>query len=210
MYPNFPLLSSGLTALRPDPYHEAMNKPINWEWQYSRWLTHYKPWNELEDQHWQLHRTCWEGREIGAQLPVRHLTASAFVRHPDGQRVLVHRHPKLERWLQPGGHLEPGENPIAASMRELAEETGLDADLLPCILDLDVHFIPATGKLAAHDHVDARFLYIAREQELPEAPEGAPFRWMPWEQLAQVNPGDTGLARVVAKALSMLPGGAQG
>src|SRR3989442_11402042 len=37
-----------------------------------------------------------------------HLTGSAIVVSTDGGRVLLLRHRKLQRWLQPGGHADPG------------------------------------------------------------------------------------------------------
>src|SRR5260221_14578866 len=52
-----------------------------------------------------------------------HLTASAVVVGPEG--VLLHRHKRLRKWLQPGGHIDPGEAPWQAALREVAEETGL-------------------------------------------------------------------------------------
>ena len=39
--------------------------------------------------------------------------------------VVLHRHKRLGLWLQPGGHLEPGETPWEAAARESIEETGL-------------------------------------------------------------------------------------
>ncbi|HEY7509701.1 MAG TPA: NUDIX hydrolase, partial [Vicinamibacteria bacterium] len=41
--------------------------------------------------------------------PRAHLTGSAFVIAADGSRVLLLHHRKLRRWLQPGGHADPGE-----------------------------------------------------------------------------------------------------
>src|SRR5512145_2862034 len=55
-----------------------------------------------------------------------HLTGSAMVLTRGGQRVLLLFHEKLRRWLQPGGHAEPGETQgEAIALREALEETGL-------------------------------------------------------------------------------------
>jgi 8-oxo-dGTP pyrophosphatase MutT (NUDIX family) len=53
-----------------------------------------------------------------------HVTGSAIVLGPRG--VLLLRHRRLGIWLQPGGHLDAGETPWDAALRESAEETGLD------------------------------------------------------------------------------------
>lgn len=59
-----------------------------------------------------------------------------------------------------GGHLEQGERPAGAALREGFEESGL-ADLrllVDRIIDLDVHDIPASSKEPAHRHFDLRYL----------------------------------------------------
>lgn len=57
----------------------------------------------------------------------RHFTVAIFVVH-DG-RVLLHLHKKLGMWLPPGGHIEEGELPDEAAVREVFEETGLRIEL---------------------------------------------------------------------------------
>lgn len=54
------------------------------------------------------------------------LTASAFIiREMHGQFVvLMHKHKKIDRIMQPGGHVELTENPYQAVLREVEEETG--------------------------------------------------------------------------------------
>jgi ADP-ribose pyrophosphatase YjhB (NUDIX family) len=44
--------------------------------------------------------------------------------------VLLHRHPKLGIWLPPGGHVEPGELPDDAAVREVREEAGVEVTLV--------------------------------------------------------------------------------
>ncbi|WP_084740196.1 NUDIX domain-containing protein [Cryptosporangium aurantiacum] len=40
-------------------------------------------------------------------------------------------HPRLGVWIPPGGHVEPDETAAEAALREVTEETGLTAALLP-------------------------------------------------------------------------------
>ncbi|HEX5940207.1 MAG TPA: NUDIX domain-containing protein [Dehalococcoidia bacterium] len=58
----------------------------------------------------------------------RHFTATGFV--VDGDRTILHWHRKLGTWMPPGGHVEEDEEPIEALLREIREETGLEADVI--------------------------------------------------------------------------------
>jgi len=88
-----------------------------------------------------------------------HFTASCYIIDGAG-RLLLHHHRRLGRWLQMGGHIEPGEAPLLAASREGAEESGLEHDLMidDAILDLDIHRIPAGRGEPEHDHYDVRYL----------------------------------------------------
>lgn len=94
-----------------------------------------------------------------------HFTASAFVLAPSLDRLLLILHSKLNRWLQPGGHVDPLDASLAtAALREVQEETGLSAVefLVEDPFDLDVHVIPRLGGVPEHLHFDVRFLLRAR------------------------------------------------
>ena len=58
------------------------------------------------------------------------VAAGAVVARRGGQVLLVHR-PKYDDWSFPKGKLDPGEHVLAAAVREVAEETGLDIRLGP-------------------------------------------------------------------------------
>ena len=61
----------------------------------------------------------------------RHFTATGFV--VQGDRTLLHWHQRLQQWMPPGGHIEPHEDPVQAVLREIREETGVTADVIPSV-----------------------------------------------------------------------------
>jgi 8-oxo-dGTP pyrophosphatase MutT (NUDIX family) len=101
-----------------------------------------------------------------------HITASAFVLDPGRTRLLLVLHAKLRTWIQPGGHIDPGEDVLGAAIREVEEETGvIGIPVTDGIFDVDVHAIPANGGRPEHTHYDIRFLLIAQDEQLVNTDE---------------------------------------
>jgi 8-oxo-dGTP pyrophosphatase MutT (NUDIX family) len=129
-----------------------------------------------------------------------HLTGSGFVLDAARTRVLLLRHKRLHRWLQPGGHGEGEIDPQEIALREIAEETGL-TDLLPLgegLFDVDVHPIPARPGEPAHLHLDLRYAFVASGRGEPRlSHESLAWRWFPLDAL----PGDAdeSLRRAIRK-----------
>lgn len=95
-----------------------------------------------------------------------HLTASAWVLDRTCTHAALIHHRKLNRWLQPGGHIEAHDASWrAAAQREVTEETGITQFIEQPdegeLFDVDVHPIPARQDEPAHLHYDLRFLFVA-------------------------------------------------
>ncbi|TAH35116.1 MAG: NUDIX domain-containing protein [Planctomycetota bacterium] len=137
-----------------------------------------------------------------------HVTASAFVTDPGLERLLLHHHRKLGRWLQLGGHDEGERSPAQTALREVFEESGLTRLRFfgggPAIFDLDIHAIPAAGAMAAHDHLDVRYLLVAdpAEELRRDAAESEDLRWFGLEEALR-RMGEEGALRVGRKLLAL-------
>jgi 8-oxo-dGTP pyrophosphatase MutT (NUDIX family) len=119
----------------------------------------------------------------------RDFTVAVFVVWQN--RVLLHQHQKIGKLLPPGGHIELGELPDEAAIRETLEETGLRVELigelapqsfeagspLPLVRPrgVQLEFISP-----GHEHID--LIYFARPLELIEPLE--PFRWYSSDELS--------------------------
>jgi 8-oxo-dGTP pyrophosphatase MutT (NUDIX family) len=132
-----------------------------------------------------------------------HITASAIMVGRRG--VVLHRHKRLGIWLQPGGHIEPGEWPHEAARREAFEETGLAAVHPEAgieLVHLDVHPGPR-----GHTHLDLRYLLEAPDMAPAPLPgESQEVAWFGWaEAIERADPGLRGALVAVSATLGHRP-----
>ena len=138
-----------------------------------------------------------------------HITGSALVIDETTGRFLLHHHKTLGRWLQVGGHCDPGEDdPAQTALREAHEETGLPdlRFLADAPIDIDVHPIPARGGRPAHLHLDIRYALVTATPDALHAGEGesAAFAWLtPVDLAARRETVEPALARLIEKALRL-------
>lgn len=119
----------------------------------------------------------------------RHFVATGYVVRRGKTLLLYHK--KLGMWLAPGGHIDEGELPEEAVLREIREETGLEAEILssraptPSAAEgVRSLFIPDRVQLEdipgdpPHQHID--LIYFCRAKDGREAVfsrEHARMRW---------------------------------
>lgn len=130
-----------------------------------------------------------------------HITASAVVLDAASRTILLHLHRRLDRWLQPGGHIERNESPADAAVRETVEETGIAVTHPPTgprVIHLDEHEGPD-----GHIHLDLRYLLQADREASPLTSgersgdaQGSVLRWVDLADVASES--DRSLGRAVA------------
>ncbi|MDQ3310727.1 MAG: NUDIX domain-containing protein [Actinomycetota bacterium] len=123
-----------------------------------------------------------------------HVTGSAVIVGERG--VVLHRHRRLGIWVQPGGHIDTGETPWEAALREAREETGLPVVAAPIdpvrrrppLLHVDVH---DGGR--GHRHLDLRYLMHCDPIEpAPPPGESQDVEWLDLD--TAIDRTDDGLA----------------
>jgi 8-oxo-dGTP pyrophosphatase MutT (NUDIX family) len=134
-----------------------------------------------------------------------HVTASALILDSTSTRVLLCLHGKFHRWVQVGGHCEPGDRTLAdAALREATEESGIAGLRLdPVPIDLDVHPVSCHGGSV---HYDVRFVAFAPPGAVERvSAESAALGWFAPDRLPA--PLANATERLVAPALAAVTRG---
>jgi 8-oxo-dGTP pyrophosphatase MutT (NUDIX family) len=118
----------------------------------------------------------------------KQFTASVWIlTKTNPKKVLLIHHKKLNKWQQPGGHVEIDENPVECAIREVKEETGVDIGILndqvqvldggdkflPAPTFLQEQNIPQFGEEPAHYHLDINYVVEIDEQKLKHSDKEA-------------------------------------
>jgi 8-oxo-dGTP pyrophosphatase MutT (NUDIX family) len=151
-----------------------------------------------------LERLTWPVDPFSETAHEHHLTASSFVVSARG--VILHRHRRLGIWVQPGGHVDAGEDPEEAAVRETREETGLVvAHLRPArVYQVDVHPGPR-----GHTHYDLRYVLEAPPEDPRPGPDESPeVFWFAFDEARER--AEPGLGAVLARLASDVAAGRVG
>jgi len=115
---------------------------------------------------------------------------TVFIVYDD--KVLLVHHPKYNKWLPMGGHIELDEDVETALFREIQEETGLDVKILsskPDIDTTDTKFLLTPNYMDVHEanppHQHIAFIYFARSKNNKHviSDEHSEIHWLSEEDL---------------------------
>lgn len=117
-------------------------------------------------------------------------TISVFIVHEN--TVLLVHHPRYDKWLPMGGHIELNEDPEQALYREIAEETGLQVTLLstkPSVESPGTKFLPTPNYLdvheanAPHQHISLTYFARASNDNARLSDEHTELKWFTQDEL---------------------------
>lgn len=98
----------------------------------------------------------------------RQYCASAYTIDFKEKQILLMYNKKLNKWLQPGGHIEGFETPIETAIRETFEETGISIKVIGPTFD-GLNYEPIATeryKNKVGDMIDIQYLAIPLNKEL--------------------------------------------
>ena len=135
---------------------------------------------DLHDQYRELLNS--EPSSLSRDREQGHFTASALMVDPQRASILLVMHPRVKRWLQMGGHIEPGDMSFRdAAARECIEESGyrnIEVGSTPARFDRhDVPCKSPRGEVVQSVHWDVQFLALVDSQSECILTEDAPTRW---------------------------------
>ncbi|MBC7707729.1 NUDIX domain-containing protein [Polaromonas sp.] len=112
-------------------------------------------------------------------------TITVYIVHED--KVLLVNHPRYDKWIPIGGHIELDEDPEMALYREIDEETGLNVRILSTKPSFDSpytkqlltpNYIDAHEANPPHKHISFIYFGIADTAALVLSDEHDDMRWL--------------------------------
>jgi 8-oxo-dGTP diphosphatase len=144
-------------------------------------------------------------RRIAPRTPSPHLVSYFLLTDDREGTVLLVDHRKAALWLPSGGHVDPGEHPVATVRREVQEELGVPAVFSPVTGDRPIFVTVTETASAVNRHTDISLWFVlssgANEPLKPDLREFREVRWWSRDDIAQADPAlfDPHLNRMLAK-----------
>jgi 8-oxo-dGTP pyrophosphatase MutT (NUDIX family) len=119
---------------------------------------------------------------------------TVFIVHK--HKVLLVHHPRYDKWIPMGGHIELDEDPDEALFREIKEETGLEVKILntkPKITHHGTKFLYTPSYIDVHDanpphkHIALVYFAVAKNNNHVLSDEHLDIHWLGINDLENPN-----------------------
>lgn len=142
----------------------------------------------------------------------RHFTATTIIVHK--KKALLHLHKKLGIWLPVGGHIDRDELPHIAALREIKEESGLNAKLYNSDKQIEMGnvkqlfrpmYILLEDINQFHQHID--FIYYATvDSDILNSQDGETdnLKWFAPEEIKTIEGAPENVKVLSLEAISLL------
>jgi 8-oxo-dGTP diphosphatase len=120
-------------------------------------------------------------RTVPPDTPPKHLVVYFIPVDAAGRCLLLGDHRKSGLWLPPGGHVEDGEDPRQAVIRETREELGISAEFAGD----EPFFLTVTPTNGANSHLDVSLWFVLQvtRQQAQLSPDPREFKGVRWFDL---------------------------
>jgi ADP-ribose pyrophosphatase YjhB (NUDIX family) len=118
-------------------------------------------------------------------------TITVFIVNKNNQTLLVN-HPRYNKWIPMGGHIELNEDPEEALFREIKEETGLDVTILsskPDVISdgtkflLTPNYVDVHEANSPHKHISFTYFALADSDDFTLSDEHDAMKWFTEDEL---------------------------
>lgn len=129
-------------------------------------------------------------RRVKPCTPDPHLVSYFLLTDLRHDAVLLVDHRKAGLWLPTGGHVEPGEHPVATVRREAGEELGIEAEFSPVAGERPL-FVTVTETGGPDRHTDVSLWFVlTRDRNRALTPDPREFRSARWWSRDEISLAD--------------------
>ena len=165
---------------------------------------------ERQDQSLMLEQMYLVGdRILSRESEAAHMTSSGVILNEQMDKMLMIHHKIYDTWAWTGGHADGQDDPLAVSIKEAQEETGLKKFHPIAEAPVSIEVLPVLGHqkdghyVSTHLHFNVSYVLIADEQEALAVNEAETngIQWVPVEEIGQYS-DESAMVKIYQKIIA--------